>query len=286
VTISHRLEAGVERSAAPSEAPPLAALAPFERFAVRLVWRMNRGRWKRIWFPLQRQIGGRWIYWLIRDRLQVTGLDHVAATSRDRPLLLVANHRTLFDLFVVMSVLFERLPGWRAINFPVRGRFFYQRVAGLLLNLLGAWWSMWPPFFHAAKKRRFDQWSLEELVRLCRDCPGQLVGFHPEGTRNLDPDPYSLLPGQPGVGRLIREAQPQVVPVFVAGLTNEFRPLLAGKWRPGDPIRVRFGPPIDPGEFAALPDTAGSYRLIAERVMVRIAALAAEDRAAAGMAPG
>jgi 1-acyl-sn-glycerol-3-phosphate acyltransferase len=240
---------------------------------------MNTGRWKRLWFWFQSHIGGRWIAWITKRQLEVDGLDQVEATSRNRPLLLVANHRSLFDLYVVMSVLFDRLPGWRAINFPVRGRFFYQTPAGVFLNFIAAWWSMWPPFFHTVKKRRFDQWALAELVRLCREGPGQLVGFHPEGTRNKGPDPYALLPGQPGVGRLIREAHPQVVPVFVGGLTNRFWQMLSGNWRKRAPIRVRFGPPLALDEFLSLPDTAATYRLIADRVMAEIGALAAADQA-------
>ena len=260
--------------------PPLDALSPFERAAVRLVRRMNSGAWQRMWFWCQREIGGRWILGVAGRLLEVHGLEWVSATSRERPLLLAANHRTFFDLYVVMSVLFRRLPGWRAINFPVRGRYFYQSVGGLLLNWLAAWWSMYPPFFHESKKRRFDQWALGELAALCREGPGQLVGFHPEGTRNRNPDPYSLLPVQPGIGRLIWDARPQVVPVFVAGLTNNIGEILSRRIRRGEAIRVWFGPPIDYSAFLQHPATAATYRDLAEAVMGEIRKLADVDRAA------
>jgi 1-acyl-sn-glycerol-3-phosphate acyltransferase len=262
-----------------SGSPPLASLTPFERTAVRLVRRMNLGRWQRFWFWFQSRFSARWIEWITVRQLEVRGLEHVAATSRERSLLLVANHRTMFDLYVVMSVLFRRLPGWRAINFPVRGRYFYQTVTGVLLNFLAAWWAMWPPLFHAPRKRRFDQWALRELSRLCRDTPGLVVGYHPEGTRNRGPDPHTLLPAQPGVGRLIHEARPQVVPVFVAGLSNSFAALVAGNWRRGEPIRVRFGPVLEFDDLDRLPPSADTFRLIADRVMDAVGALAEEDRA-------
>ncbi len=258
--------------------PPLGVLAPFERLAVRLVRRMNRGRWQRFWFWFQREIGARWIEAVIRRRLQVSGLEHVAATSRDRPLLIIANHRTLYDLFVVMCVLFRRLPGWRAINFPVRGRYFYQTVPGVLANFLAAWWSMYPPFFRTAGKRRFDQWALAELVRLCRERAGQLVGFHPEGTRNRGRDPWALLPGQPGVGRLMREARPVVVPVFVGGLTNSLREILTWGGREAEPIRIRFGPALQYDHLLELPDTADTYRRLADFAMAAVRVLAEADR--------
>jgi 1-acyl-sn-glycerol-3-phosphate acyltransferase len=260
-------------------APPLDALSWFERAAVRLVRRMNNGAWQRMWFWFQRKVGGRWISAAAGPLLQVQGLEWVRTTSRERPLLLAANHRTYFDLYVVMSVLFRRVPGWRAINFPVRGRYFYQSVGGLILNWLMSWWAMYPPFFHQPKKRRFDQWALGELVALCREGRGQLVGFHPEGTRNRNPDPYSLLPVQPGIGRLIWDARPQVVPVFVAGLKNNIAEILSRRIRGGEPIRVWFGPPIDYSAFLERPAAAGTYRELADHVFGEIRKLAELDRA-------
>jgi len=258
--------------------PPLEALNTFERSAVRLVRRMNTGRWQQCWFWCQREIGARWIAGVTESLLEVHGIEHVAATSRARPLLIVANHRSLFDLYVVMSVLFRRLPGWRAINFPVRGRFFYQHIGGVLVNGMAAFWAMYPPFFHERRKRRLDQWSLAVLAELCRNGPGRVIGFHPEGTRNRDPDPWSLLPAQPGVGRLIYDAQPQVVPVFLAGLENSIRGILRRRLQGGEPIRLWFGPALDYRDFLARPATAGTYRALAEFALGEIRRLGERDR--------
>jgi len=264
--------------------PPLEALNRFERVALHLSRRMNYGRWQRLWFRCQRGIGARWIAAVTRPLVEVHGLEHVEATSRDRPLLLVANHRTLFDLFVVMSVLLLRIPGWRAINFPVRGRFFYQNPGGLLLNGLAAFWAMYPPFFHRPTTRRFDQWALAELASLCRQRPGQLVGFHPEGTRNRSPDPYSFLPTQPGVGRLMFDARPEVVPVFVAGLSDSFAELLRRRVGGGERIRIWFGPAIDYRPFCDRSATAGTYRELSEFVMGEIRNLGESDRSTSAAA--
>jgi 1-acyl-sn-glycerol-3-phosphate acyltransferase len=258
--------------------PPLEALSRFEREAVRLARRMNSGRWQRLWFWCQRHIGARWIAGLTGPLVEVHGLEHVEATTRQRPLLVVANHRTLFDLYVVMSVLFLRIRGWRAINFPVRGRYFYQAVGGIILNAAGSFWAMYPPFFHDPKKRRFDQWALTALAAICRAGPGQLVGFHPEGTRNRDPDPYTYLPAQPGVGRLICDARPQVVPVFIAGLGNSFAGILRRRLSGGEPIRIWFGPQIECEPFLAQPPGAAVYRALAEHLMGEIRTLGDADR--------
>lgn len=262
----------------PAPPPPLELLTPFERLAFRLVRRMNQGAWQRIWFAGERTLGARWIEGIVGPLLQVHGLEHVAATSRDRPLLLVANHRSFFDLYLVMSTLFRRLPGWRSTCFPVRGRYYYQTLGGLALNAAAAWWSMYPPFFHEPARRQFDLWSLEELADLCRDGAGRLVGFHPEGRRNLACDPYQLLPAQPGLGRLVHTANAVVIPAFIGGLSNSIGEILRRRWHDGEPIRVWFGPQIDYTEFLQQRGSNRVYHAMGERTMDRIAALGREDR--------
>lgn len=260
--------------------PPLDPLTPFERFAVRLVGRMQRGGWQRLWFWGQRQLGARWIELALGPLLEVHGLEHVGATSRARPVILVANHRSFFDLYVVMSTLFRRLPGWRSICFPVRGRYYYQTVGGLVLNAVAAWWSMYPPFFHTPRYRRFDQWALAHLTALAHEGPGRLIGFHPEGTRNKGDDPYSFLPAQPGLGRIMHEGHPQVVPAFIAGLGNSLPEIVVRRWRGGERVRLWFGPAIDYASLLDLPPERATYQKLADLTMSRVADLAAQDRAA------
>ncbi|HXE58864.1 MAG TPA: lysophospholipid acyltransferase family protein, partial [Gemmatimonadales bacterium] len=212
---------------------PLASLTAFERFAFRLTHRMNRGRWKALWSRCQRAIGARWIGLASSRLLRVHGLEHLDALPADRPLLLVANHRSFFDFYVIASVLLRRLRRPVRLYFPVRGRYFYQSPVGLLINFLIGWWSMFPPLFSSERRRRFDAHALGVLIELLRD-PATVVGLHPEGRRNLGPDPYQFLPPQPGVGRLIHQARPAVVPVFVAGLGNDLVRQLAANWLGGE----------------------------------------------------
>ncbi len=258
--------------------PPLESLCRFERIAVRLAARMQHSPWQPLWLHCQRGITSRWILWLADPLLEVHGLDHVRATSRDRPLVVVANHRTMWDLYVMMSYLFRRLDGWRSINFPVRGRYFYQRPGGVILNGSVAFWSMFPPFFHERRRVRFDQWSLHVLADLAREGPGRLIGFHPEGTRNQDPDPYSFLAPQTGIGRLIHMSRPVVVPLFIGGLPPTFGEILSRRIHGGEGYRLWFGPALDFQAFTDAPPIAATYREIAEFVMVAIRRLGDEDR--------
>lgn len=274
-----------ETTAPEPTAEELAVLSSFERFAFRLTWRMNRGRWKRFWTFCQRTLGAGWIHFSTYNLMRVSGLEHVEAAERSRPLLLVANHRSFFDMYVVSTVLFRRTKWRKQLFFPVRGRFFYDTFGGLLVNLVMGWWSMFPPFFAGGdnpktEQREFDKFSMRLLAHLCREGAGNVIGFHPEGTRNKGADPYTYLRPQPGVGKLIKDARPQVVPVFIAGLGNDLPKQVLGNWRGGEPVRVHFGPTLDLSNFYERRDSVRTYKEIADFVMSRIAELGEQDRAA------
>lgn len=269
----------------PSE---LAVLGRAERIAFRLVRTMNRGRWKQFWTFVQRHVGSLWIYLATYNLLKVHGLENFAAADPSRPVILAANHRSFFDMYTVSSILFRRT-GWPLVlYFPVRAKFFYDNPAGWLVNLVMGWWAMYPPFFREAReaeKREFDKFSLRELVHLASVGEGHVIGFHPEGKRNLSRDPYSFLPAQPGVGRVIYEARPQVVPVFIAGLRNELGRQILGNWIGGDKVRIWFGKPLDLSLFYRERNALRTHKAIADELMTRIRELGEKDREAYGNGP-
>ena len=261
----------------------MAVLSLFERFAFRLVTRMNQGRWKRFWTWCQKVFGAGWIHLSTYNLMNVYGLEHVEAASHDRPILLVANHRSFFDMYTVSTALFRHTKWRKQLFFPVRGRFFYQSPLGLFVNLLMGWWSMYPSFFVTGEKpmpekRAFDGYSMRLLGELCRNGAGNVIGFHPEGTRNKSSDPYSFLPAQPGVGKLIKDAEPQVIPVFITGLGNRLAKQVLGNWTGGEQIRIHFGPPLDLSEYLSRKDRLRTYKEIADFVMSKIAELGEADR--------
>src|SRR5687768_807906 len=86
-------------------AEEISVLNWFERFAFRLVRRMNQGGWKRFWTFCQRTLGAGWIHLSTYNLMQVYGLEHVAAAARERPILIVANHRSFFDMYTVSTAL-------------------------------------------------------------------------------------------------------------------------------------------------------------------------------------
>ncbi|HEU4795811.1 MAG TPA: hypothetical protein VFT02_09290, partial [Pyrinomonadaceae bacterium] len=86
-----------------------------------------------------------------------------------------------------------------------------------------------------------------------------------------------------GVGKLIMDAQPQVIPVFIAGLCNSLPRQVARNWNREDVIRIHFGPLLDLTEFAGKPDRLRTHKEIADAVMGKIAELGEQDRRLYGL---
>ncbi|MBX7060277.1 MAG: 1-acyl-sn-glycerol-3-phosphate acyltransferase [Pyrinomonadaceae bacterium] len=259
----------------------LDVLASTERWGFWLAHRMNQGRWKRLMTFFQRHIGSLWIYLATYNLMEVQGLENFEAADPDRPVLLVANHRSFFDMYTVSSILFRRTHRPLQLYFPVRAKFFYDRLSGWMVNFVMGWFSMYPPFFREAgevEKREFDKYSLRRLVQLCSQDGPNVIGFHPEGKRNLRGGPYDFLPAQPGVGKVIYSARPQVVPVFIAGLGNDLPKQILGNWRGGEKVRILFGEPIDLSEFYQKADKLRTHKEIADHLMEKIAELGEQDR--------
>ena len=77
---------------------------------------------------------------------------------------------------------------------------------------------------------------------------------------------------------MIKDANPQVVPIFIAGLGNKLARQVLGNWFGGDKIRIYFGKQLDLSEFVGRKDHARTYKEIAEFVMSKIAELGEADR--------
>ena len=259
-----------------------AVLSAIERSGFWLAHGMNLGWRKRLMTFCQRHIGSLWIYLATYNLMNVFGIENVEEAGVERPLLLVANHRSFFDMYTVSSVLFRRTKRPMTLFFPVRGKFFYSNPIGWFVNLIMGWFSMYPPFFREARearKRAFDEYSLERLIQICSTGYGHIIGFHPEGGRNLKGGPYDFRPAQPGIGKIVYAARPQVIPVFIAGLGNDLPKQILGNWTGGPKVRIWFGEPIELSDFYQRDDRLRTHKEIADHLMQKVAELAERDRA-------
>ena len=96
----------------------LAVLSKTERAGFWLTHWMNGGPWKAFWTFCQRHVGSLWIFIATYNLMNVFGIENVENTDADRPLLLVANHRSFFDMYTVSSVLFRRTKRPMRLYFP------------------------------------------------------------------------------------------------------------------------------------------------------------------------
>jgi 1-acyl-sn-glycerol-3-phosphate acyltransferase len=260
-------------------------LSRLERFHVDLVeWTLRNRPADAALTWLQRQVGARWIDACTRRLRQVHGLNRILP-YRDRPILLVANHRSFFDMFLVNAVLFREGGFRRRFLFPVRSNFFYDRVAGLFVNGLVSFFSMYPPVFRDRRRASLNHRSFDALARALAEA-GRCAGIHPEGRRSRGPDPYALLPPRSGIGRLVRASGVPVLPVFVNGLLNDVRRQIISNARgDGQPIHLVFGPPVELEELLQAPATARTHKAVAQQIMEAIRCLGEEERALRSAAP-
>jgi len=256
-------------------------LTPIERWQIAFVRRtFESAGLDRVIRTLQRHIGAPWIEHTVKNVLKVHGLERLPVLARDESTILVSNHRSFFDLYVVTSYLVRRGMPQRLV-FPVRSNFFYDRPLGLAVNGLMSFFAMYPPVFRERKRAALNLASLDEVVRLLRN-GGAFVGLHPEGTRNKGEDPYALLPAQGGVGRIIQASRgkARVIPVFVNGLGNDFARQVSSNFiKRGVPVTVVFGKPIDFGAMLDAPPSPRLHRQISEHALDKIRELGEEDRA-------
>jgi 1-acyl-sn-glycerol-3-phosphate acyltransferase len=160
----------------------------------------------------------------------------------------------------------------------VRSNFFYDNPLGPFVNGVMSFFAMYPPIFRQPSMAAFNLAGLDEIVRLLRQ-GGTLVGVHPEGTRKKDDDPYTLLPAQPGIGRLIYHARVPVIPVFVNGLGNSIPKQIAGNvTKKGSPVHIVFGAPVDFGSLYDATPSPRVYKRLSETALEAIAALGQEER--------
>jgi 1-acyl-sn-glycerol-3-phosphate acyltransferase len=253
-------------------------LRPIERIQIRMVRASLRpGRLDRVIRTLQRTVGQGWIRAVTSRLMHVHGLERLPRWDPSKSILCVANHRSFFDLYVTTAELVARgLP--HRILFPVRSTFFYDHPLGLPVNAVMSFFAMYPPLFRDRKRAALNLASLDELAALLRR-GGFFVGMHPEGTRKKDDDPYTLLPAQSGIGRVIRKSRVPVVPVFVNGLGNDIVDQVArGLIKRGPPIHIVFGAPIDFGPLLELPQSPRTFKRIAERCIDEIFKLGQEEK--------
>jgi 1-acyl-sn-glycerol-3-phosphate acyltransferase len=238
---------------------------------------LEPGLWDQALRLGQRTFGCNWIEICTRNIRDVYGRDRIGELRNDKSYIVVSNHRSFFDMYVITAYLVKRGMKHR-ILFPVRNKFFYDSAAGIFVNGIMSFFAMYPPVFRDKALAHLNIASLDETIRLLRK-GGFFIGLHPEGTRNTG-DPYTQLPARSGVGRIIHQARMPVLPVFINGLGNDLKKQVLGNFTgKGDRVNVVFGNPVDFGGLFDQAPSPRTFKAVSERAMEAVAVLGEEERA-------
>ncbi|MFK5926234.1 MAG: lysophospholipid acyltransferase family protein [Desulfuromusa sp.] len=179
------------------------------------------------------------------NRFLVVGAENIPASGG---VLLAANHISAFDTVFIPAAVSKTHP-WQMIWAPAKEELFHNPLVGAIYRSLGAF----------PVKRGRDIRAGRHLGALLQT---QKVMLFPEGTRHKD---GKLGSGNRGVGKLIYEHHPVVIPTALSGI-NRWRFLKLGQQG-----RICFGAPIDFSDLFELEDIKTTHLLIVERVMSAIA---------------
>jgi 1-acyl-sn-glycerol-3-phosphate acyltransferase len=259
--------------------PVTAALTRFERGVVRMCRFVNENpAAKNVQRLYHHYMGGPFVRVMTANRLHIEGLSDISALDPPGGVLLCANHRSFFDLFVIAAHLDRLVPWMERLYFPVRSNYFYETLGGVVINAAIAGLVMYPPIFRDPRKAELNKQALDTIADLLSQ-KGNVVGMHPEGTRGKGPDPYEMLPAQPGVGQVIMRSRPTVIPIWINGMGNNFVGQITTNFtRKPDPVVLYCGPPVQFGSLLTGTPRPAQYKRVADRVREAILQLGQKEK--------
>jgi 1-acyl-sn-glycerol-3-phosphate acyltransferase len=247
------------------------ALSRAERAALALGRFINERRVvKRLQQAYLTNVNQSWVRVVIGRRVFTDNIEWLIQRPSDGGVVLCLNHRSYFDAYITMFSIYEQGARWpRKTYFPVRSNFFYEGPLGAAVNLVLGGGVLYPPIFRDNAKSELNRDALKRMVSYLGE-PGSLVGLHPEGTRNKGADPYDLLPAQPGIGQIVLQARPLVIPAFINGLSNSYVADITSTFRRDirrdNPIIIVFGKPLDYADLSAQKPRAALYKKMSDRI--------------------
>jgi len=175
--------------------------------------------------------------------------------------LLTSNHISAYDTIFLPWAIVRHHP-LQMVWAPAKEELFQKLVPRLLYSSWGAF----------PVRRGRDVKANRVINQLLAD---QKVMLFPEGTRHKD---GRLGKGNRGVGKIIFDTRPTVIPTALIGLNHWKFPGF------GQSATAVFGTPLDFSDLYCLEDTRETHQLIVERVMNAIADLLKEEGAYVGEA--
>lgn len=199
---------------------------------------------RRFWVMLVATILG--FYAHLLNRLRVVGAEWL---PEEGGVLIAANHISAYDTVLLPVAVFHQHP-FQMVWAPAKEELFQNWLLGAFYRSMGAF----------PVKRGRDLRAGKKLGELLQS---EKVMLFPEGTRNKD---GKLGKGNRGVGKLIYDHHPVVVPTALSGINRWHFPGF------GQRGTIHFGRPVDFSDLFLLEDCKQTHLLIVERLMTAIAA--------------
>lgn len=200
---------------------------------------------RRFWVTLSSYVVG--FYASTVNRFRIVGAENLPSEGGT---LLTSNHISGYETVFIPWAVARHQP-LQMVWAPAKEELFRNR-------LLGALFSSWGAF---PVRRGRDVRAGKRVNDLLQT---EKVMLFPEGTRHKD---GVLGKGNRGVGKLIYDTRPTVIPTALSGLNRWKFPGI------GQQAKVEFGAPLDFSDLYLLEDRKETHILIVERVMAAIAAL-------------
>jgi 1-acyl-sn-glycerol-3-phosphate acyltransferase len=201
---------------------------------------------RRAWVTFSTSVIG--FYGFTLNRLRTIGEENI---PRHGGVLIASNHISAGDTVFLPAAVIRQCP-LQMLWAPAKEELF---TGPRVLRWLFTSWGAFPV------KRGRDVRAARLISDLLKS---DKVMLFPEGTRHKD---GILGRGNRGVGKIIYDTRPQVVPTALIGLNRWKFPGF------GQEAVIVFGPPLDFSDLFQLPDLKETHQLIVDRVMDAIAGL-------------
>jgi 1-acyl-sn-glycerol-3-phosphate acyltransferase len=220
---------------------------------------------------------GSFFLFKMMNRVKLTGAENIPLEHEN--VLYCLNHNSILDNFAFETAaylpkVFFR-PEYLPVNLADRKNFFgdpsSRRLKDRVLTILGKY------FFrhlraYPVDRRTGDLGQVDQWIEMLRH---NIVVVFPEGTRSRTGE---IGPGKPGVGKLIYQARPMVIPVRMTGMEEV---LGVGRILPRvfHTVEIIIGKPMELEQFFVQPlpvddrERLEFYRSIANEVITGIKAL-------------
>lgn len=200
---------------------------------------------RRFWVVFSAYVVG--FYASFLNRFRAKGVEHLPGQGG---VLIASNHISAYDTIFLPWAIVRAHP-MRMIWAPAKEELFRKPFQRWIYSSWGAF----------PVRRGRDVRAAKVINELLQD---QNVMLYPEGTRHRD---GVLGKGNRGVGKIIYDARPVVIPTALINLNRWKFPGF------GQEGLIVFGPTLDYADLLLLPDQKETHQMIVDRVMENIAAL-------------